>query len=58
VTPGHFEEVRKQVCVAEGFYKTVERQELVCEGHYETRLERVREVRPVLFAPPIFLPFR
>jgi hypothetical protein len=57
VTPGHFEEIRKQVCVTEGFYRTVERQELVCDAHYETRIERVREVRPVIFVPQIVLPF-
>lgn len=58
VTAGHFEEVRKQVCVTEGFWKNVERQELVVDGHYEFRTERVQEVRPVLFVPPIIVPFR
>jgi hypothetical protein len=41
MTPGHWEERRSVIVVAEGRWDNIERQELVAPGHWETRTTRV-----------------
>jgi hypothetical protein len=54
ITPGHWEERRRQVVVREGRWETIERQELVTPGHWEYRTTRVAVEQPAPPPPPAF----